>query len=452
MTISPKSMRAAVKQLLVWLGSRMWFRPFGMALVNRLNRGSFRLLGATPGVLDVYVRGSYARGNFVPLASDIDLALVLADEAGRSHEHVMSIHHAMHKARRRNPSIRDWWHHMIIASELPVVGTYSELYGSHEWRDAKGRASAPRSGWSDERLRLAAAWSQLCLWSGSAFHAFFHPQGRVHNFEAGVIKALRFGVRMGAIVPAQVPPGAAPGHHGSGAARTAGNSAPPDCITRLVEVYRSIERGAALIRGNAGLSVASGLPPAPGANPIYDMIETERARFIVLEDGLTRYELRECLGAIARHELPAAAATYVLPAAALRVWPFPAGTIRCGTPPPRMPLNLAREIYLFEALFLPSALRLAVAFPDAKPRLRRVVRSIRRAHELYGASAADLSREPDEDGARALFHLGSSLCAELQNSLLAFAAGRRAGQREGRANSSAEASGETAGEVLARRA
>jgi hypothetical protein len=219
-----------------------------------------------------------------------------------------------------------------------------------------------------------------------------------------------------------------------------------------VEVYQTIERGAALIRENAGVSVASGLPPPPGTNPIYDMIETERARFIVLKDGLTRYELRECLGTIARHELPAAAATYALPAAALRVWPFPAETVRCGTPPPRMPLNLAREIYLFEALFLPSALRLAVAFPDAKPRLRRVVRSIRRAHELYGLSAADLPRESDEDGTRALFQLGSSLCAELQESLLAFAAGRKVGQREGRTTSGAEARGETAGEALARRA
>jgi hypothetical protein len=399
-----------------------------MALVNRLNRGSFRLLGATPGVLNVYVRGSYARGSFIPLASDIDLVLILSNEEGRSLEHVIAIHLAMHKARRRNPSIRDWWHHMIIASELPVVETYSDLYGSREWRDGQGYASAPRSSWTDDRLRLAAAWSQLCLWSGSAFHAFLHPQTRIHNFEAGVTKTLRFWWRMKAAISPEIPADASMERSGRAAAGPVNNTASPDRITRLVEVYQSIERGAALILENAASAGTPGIPLPPGAPPSPAIIQTDRARFIVLEDGLSHGELHECFSDIARRNLPDTGVTYILPAAALRAWPFPAEAISSGPPPPPMPLSLAREIYLFEALFLPSALRLAVAFPDAKPRLRRVVASIRRAHNLYGGSNTIRTVPSHPGDTRVLFNLGSSLCEALQESLLTFAAGRKSGR------------------------
>ncbi|MBT8441158.1 MAG: nucleotidyltransferase domain-containing protein, partial [Gammaproteobacteria bacterium] len=281
-------LRAAAKRLLVALGSRAWFRPVGMALVNRLTRHSFDLLLATPGVQDVYVRGSYARGNFVPLSSDVDLALVLTDAGGRSLETVSAVHRSMRKVRRRNPSIRDWWHHMILASELPVVRSFSDLYGSHEWRDRQGSANAPSSDWIDERLRRAAAWSQLCLWSGSAFHAFLYPDDRVHSFEAGVKKSGRFARLMGV---------------------SASSPLPANRGARLVAVYRMIEKGAE--------RMLDGGVPTDSATPA--IIETCRARFVLLEDGLDDNELIERFDDPALRAAARAPVTYVLPAAAIAV-------------------------------------------------------------------------------------------------------------------------------------
>ena len=387
-------LRAVAKRSLALLGSRPWFRPLGMALIDSLNRGTFRLLKATPGVHDVYARGSFARGSFVPLSSDVDLAIILTDAGGRSLDIVTAIHRSMQKVRRRNPSVRDWWHHLITESELRVVETFSDLYGSHEWLDANGRATAPCSDWVDERLRCAAAWSQLCLWSGSAFHAFLYPQDRVHNFEAGVIKTIRFASRLGVNGPS--PP-------------------PTTRHTRLVEVYRAIEQGAARVLGGV----------TPAAAPAEGIIRTDRAMFVLLANGLSDAELIRCFDDLALRKLPAAAVTYVMPAAAFSAWPFPADEVVSGAIPPPMPLPLAREIYLFEALFLPSALRLALNFPDANQRLRRVISSLYRAYHLYAGT--ELPEPVVDCDIRAYFDNGSSLCKELQELLLAFSSHRRAG-------------------------
>ena len=413
MTIFPSRLRASTRRSLAWLGSRSWFRPFGMALVRRLNRRTFHLLKATPGVHEVYVRGSFARGDFVPLSSDVDLTIILTAAGEGQLDQCISLHRAMRKVRRRNPSVRDWWHHMILVSELPVVEAFSDLYGSHEWRDEKGHATAPRSGWTDERLRDAAAWSQLCLWSGSAFHDFLHPHERVHNFEAGVKKTLRFADRMGVRAPLSCP---------SSARRR----------DALVEIFRTIGRGAEKILGRTPSDGAleAATPSTSAAAPRPGIIRTERALFVLLENSLSDAELLERFDDLAHRELPKAAVTYVLPTAAISIWPFPAESVTCGAPPALMPLPLGREVYLFEALFLPSALRLALSFPDAKSRLRRVVASLQRAQRLYGNS--EPPGAPAESDTRALFDHGSSLCAALQESLLAFADDRKAGRKTAR--------------------
>ncbi|MBN2492658.1 MAG: nucleotidyltransferase domain-containing protein [Planctomycetes bacterium] len=399
-------LRAVAKQSLAWLGSRPWSRALGMALVHRLNRRTFARLRATPGVHQVLVRGSFARGDFVPLASDVDLALVLSPAGQRFFEQILALHRSLRQVRRRNPSVRDWWHHLILTSELPVVETFSDLYAAHEWRDENGQPTAPRSDWIDAGLRAAAAWSQLCLWSGSAFHGFLHPHERVHDFEAGVRKTLRFADRLGVRV-------ALPSRPGAGRREV------------LVAVFRAIEQsaervlvGAAAAGENAGASRSPSAPP-PG------ILRTERACFVLLAGGLGDAELSDRFADLARRELPAAAVTYVLPAPAIAIWPFPAEPVLSGAPPPAMPLPLAREIHLFEALFLPSALRLALSFADANARLGRVVAALERALHLYGDGAPP--GPPLGSDTRALFDHGSALCASLQEALLAFAAARKAG-------------------------
>lgn len=424
---TPGRLRAAAKRWLVWLGSRPWFRPVGVALVRALNRGTFRLLEGTPGVRRVYLRGSVARGDFTPIRSDVDLALVLTAEGARDFDTVAAVHDAMRRARRRNPCIRDWWHHLIAEPELPVVEAFSDLYGSREWRDAEGRASAPRSDWVDERLRAAAAWSQLCLWSGSAFHAFLHPDDRIHNFEAGVKKSMRFAERLGAGASAG---GSAGGGSAAASARNCSTPEPSPSHrrARLLHVYREIERGAERMVGGSDPPVSENAGPSAPRT-----IRAERAAFLVLEDGLTDHQLTARFDELGRRGLPDAVVTYMLPAAALAAWPFPAEDVVAGDPPPPMPLPLAREVYLFEALFLPSALRLAVAFPDAAGRLRRTCRSLRRACRLYGRGGDECGAPPgDTADARDLFAQGAALCDGLQRSLLAFAGERAAGDRSPR--------------------
>ncbi len=392
--IVPAPLRAVTKRSLQSLGSQQWFRPFGMALVRSLNRRTFQRLKSTPGIRDVYVRGSFVRGGFTPLSSDIDLALILTDGGGRSFDMLSHIHKAMRDARRWNPNLRDWWCHMILTSELPVVESFSELYESRNWHDENGRASATHIPRTDERLRAAAAWSQLCLWSGSAFHAFLYPNNRIHSFEAGVKKTFRFAEQMGPGTPSL------------------------SCSNRrvaLVGVYRAIERGASRI--------LDGIKPGEGGSEGTEFIRTERATFVLLENGLSDPELEKRFSELALQQNPEEAVTYVLPSDAFPAWPFPAEQVLSGRLPRPMPAPLAREVYLFEALFLPSALRLALAFPDARERLCRVVSSLRRAHHLY-AGAEPVGTAPPDGDAAALFDEGSSLCEALQEALLSFASAR----------------------------
>lgn len=371
-----------------------------MTLVNGLNRRTFRTLKNTPGIHEVYVRGSYVRGSFIPLSSDIDLAFILTDSGGRSYDTVVDIHRALQKARRWNPSLRDWWSHMSLKSELPVLEAMSALYGTNEWHDENGRATAPHGSWSDDRLCATAAWSQLCLWSGSAFHAFLHPEGRIHDFGAGVKKSLRFAKQMS--LDSSLPDDPAPAE-------------------TLVHVFRAVEQGAARILAGTGST--------PGTRSTDEIIRTERAHFLIVESGLSDRELIRRFIDLSRQDIPEKTVTYVLPESALPAWPFPAEQVESGTGPPPMPAPLAREIYMFEALFLPSALRLAPAFADERPRLRRILASLERAQRIYGETWP-LRTSPDDsrDDSRALFDEGTLRCEALQSSLLAFTNKRTAKQ------------------------
>src|SRR5512135_505713 len=72
---------AALKEFLRGLDRRRWFHAPAMRLGRAMNRDTFRRLGREPAIAAVWVKGSFVRGPFRPLASDLDLVIVLRDAA-----------------------------------------------------------------------------------------------------------------------------------------------------------------------------------------------------------------------------------------------------------------------------------------------------------------------------------------------------------------------------------
>jgi hypothetical protein len=221
----------------------------------------------------------------------------------------------------------------------------------------------------------------------------------------------------------------------------------------LVSVYRAIESRAAALMAAASCDgsaecVGDGTFRRSLAQGCERAIASEAARFIVLPDGLNDRELMTTFDRLADIEPDGQLVTFVLPAAALALFPFPAGNLRLVGEPGRFhaPAAFAADLYRFDSLFLPSSMRLAVNFPDAGRRLRRVLFALIRATLLYGAgtfrsSVSELRQsiavqrlasvlppglEAALDGNRdahlnasSLFDLCSRLASQLRSALLA---------------------------------
>jgi len=181
--------RRAAARLLRRLGRRDALRRPALALVRAWNRGTFRRLGGDPAVAAVYARGSLVRGPFYPLASDVDLVVVARAGALADAARARALLAALRRERRRNPSVRDWWQHLLHERELPLVRANWELFATDEWRDAAGEmpfATAPPA----DRARLVAAhWAQQRLWSASAVQPLVQPGAPFHAFETGIRKS-----------------------------------------------------------------------------------------------------------------------------------------------------------------------------------------------------------------------------------------------------------------------
>ncbi|MBV9080328.1 MAG: nucleotidyltransferase domain-containing protein [Elusimicrobia bacterium] len=363
-------------------------------IAARWNAATVRSLKKAVGVAEVFVRGSVARGDSVPFRSDLDLVLLLEGDAASSFDAMKTIHKALETARRTNPSLRDWWQHLISVDEWPVIERFASVCGAAGWRTIDGRAAIPSAPKCDERLERAAVWAQLCLWSGSVFHPVLHASGGVHSFGAGVKKSAAFASRLGITVDV------------SG-----------DRTARTIAVFRALEKGASVVFEDARSENRSG----------DRQFETERALFVVLDERRSDAELAATLSELSGERRPAKAVTYVVPGNALSAWPLPADPVIAGDRPPDTPAGRERELYLHEAIFLPSALRLAVGFSDAPARLTRINRAIERALRVYDAGWKDSLATLEETSA-ALFHSGARLLPALQDALLHFSDSRSAGR------------------------
>jgi predicted nucleotidyltransferase len=455
------SLRAGVRAAITALDRTAPGHAAAMSIVAGMNRLSVGSLKAHPGIRDVYFRGSIVRGKFTPLASDIDLVLVLDEAAGSSYEGMRAVHRRLQIARRWNICIRDWWQHLILEAEMPLVEAYWAVYGAEEWRDADGRWPIHGDVPVERRWLQFATWVQLCSWSGSVFHAWFHPGDRRHSFNAGARKVALYSGRLERLMeegPAHLDRETVFAMKVEHASRFAADYRAPAmehrarCAT-LVSVYRAMEsRAAALVAAGSG---RDGVEPPGNTATVQSLfqgreriIASEAARYIVMPDGLNDSELMTTFDRLTGSEPGDRLVTFVLPAAALQLFPFPAGDLHLVGEPGAFhaPAVFAPDLYRFDTLFLPSWMRLAVNFPDAGRRLRRVLFALLRATLLYGAGtfASNLSelRESiatprlasvlgpgleavlDDQrgaslGASALFDLCSGLTSRLRSALLA---------------------------------
>jgi len=389
----PGSLRRTAKLGLRRLSAVPAFRRGALSLVRSMNRRTFRALRAHRGVADVYVRGSFVRGPFVPLASDVDLVLLLRDEAGRSYAAVADVHRCLRRARRTNISIRDWWQHMILEAERPLVGAFWPLFGAEEWRGEDGRLPIACDGRTDGRELSWALWSQLCLWSGSVFHAYLRPAGRVHDLDAGLKKSLQLSSLLSRLAQQRGPldPDTLAALKKDEAERlTAGfrpcGREPAARRAALRRVYRALESGAAALDvpgEGEGTAAAAGRTGRLSA-PLSHVIRSQHATVIVFEDGLDDAALDDAFDRLDR-TLAGLRVTFVAPACAARLFPFPMDDLTiAGGGPYAAPRVRAPERYLFETLFLPSLARVSVVFPDRGDRLARTALALLRAVLLYG--------------------------------------------------------------------
>jgi predicted nucleotidyltransferase len=392
-------MRATLKRAARALDERPWFRRPALAAVRALNGGTLRRLRREPAIADVFVKGSFVRGPFHPFASDVDLALVLRDGAlADPVAGLASVFAALRAERRRNPSLRDWWQHLILESELPLVRRQWALFGADEWRSESGAPAVAGEGPADRTTLLLAQWAQQCLWSGSAVQAYLDPATPTHDFDAGLRKSAFFATRLELLdgLP-EAPPDAAAlfelrRRHAldfDAGWRRAGGELPARRAA-LVAMVRALERSARRLGGAAEEDDTLRLE-SDGALWLSLPRDADDAALAIRLDGLRRDGPR---GGIV---------TWLVPAVARQLWPRPCAEAPFVADEAAQDVAFKRRLHLFETLFLASSLRLTLWFPDPERRVRRLFWTLARAALLYGRGAwcetrADVARELRDAG------------------------------------------------------
>ena len=415
--------RRVLIRLLRRAGHSAAFRRPAHALVRAWNRGTFRRLGGHPGVAAVYARGSLVRGPFYPLASDVDLVVVaraaaLADAAG-----ARALLAALRHERRRNPSVRDWWQHLLHEGELPTVRANWALFATDEWRDAHGDMPWPVAAPADRARLVAAHWAQQRAWSASVVQPLVQPGAPFHVFDTGVRKCAFLAGRLRRIDAWNGPP-LAPAElfalrRDHAHAFDASFRPPPATadarLAALAETLRELELGAQLVRSHLPRAAAEIAPAATGharwpvelaalaATCCPGLVVGERTLHVVVDDGAGAAELGALVAALRRLPAFARPLTFLVPRAAADLWPLP-----CEAAPPVVfardaPLarrlaaaaadvGLQRELRRYEALFLPCGARLALGFDDGAARLRRSAGSLATAVLLFAGDRIAGSR------------------------------------------------------------
>jgi GT2 family glycosyltransferase/predicted nucleotidyltransferase len=181
-----------------------------LAAIQALTRLSTGLLAGVGGVAAIYARGSYARGDFRPFISDIDIALAIKAPAGQAYAHCRRLGRRLALVRWLNPCLRDRWQTILTAPQWPLVARYGPLLGLESWRLLHG---APPWGEPElvvePRLEAAAWWNRQRFWTETAIHQALRQQTAIRELPASLKKARQFAARLGTPFAAPPSPGAA---------------------------------------------------------------------------------------------------------------------------------------------------------------------------------------------------------------------------------------------------
>lgn len=283
-------------------------RGVARAVAERLAAATLARIGRRRGVLAAYARGSHGRGDFVPLASDLDLAIVLREPDRRpDFATTLGVLGALSRMRVWNPLLRDTWHLIVGETEWPLVERHWSLFQLDDWRDRDGRPRPFARAPADARLALAARWNRLHLWTDSALRHVLAPAPwnaeRALAFAAAEKKALWFAAALAGEPPPrrrQQPP------RGPGAAHA-----------RAAKLLQRLEEAAGRVAAAAGLEPRALPPGEPPHDAGEQAIADAVVRHLPDEAGSARLLLHSGIVAVALAQPPPAAEQRVALVAAL---------------------------------------------------------------------------------------------------------------------------------------
>jgi predicted nucleotidyltransferase len=173
------------------------FRILALSVIRLLCLFASSILRGSGFVECVFTRGSYARGNFLPFLSDIDLAIVVQcrpDDNG--YEVFQSLHRRLRLVRIANPFIRDVWQVIVTEREWPLVTKYAYLLGMSEWRLLSGRQPQLSTQSINQRLLLASYWNRQHYWTNLALQQALKRQNSVRSCAASLKKAQFYAAKL----------------------------------------------------------------------------------------------------------------------------------------------------------------------------------------------------------------------------------------------------------------
>lgn len=170
-------------------------------IVRLLLAVSLPALRASPWVKAVFLRGSQARGDAVPLVSDVDLAIIVREESeGPSWEASVAVLKRLRRAALFNPLIRDSWQLIAGDTEWRLFQQFWFLFQLDEWKDEQGRKPSFAASPIDARLAMAASWNRQHMWTDIAVRHILSPFAgglrRASAFAAAEKKALQHANRL----------------------------------------------------------------------------------------------------------------------------------------------------------------------------------------------------------------------------------------------------------------
>lgn len=261
--------RAGAEALDRWAPTRHLTRALDAALVG----AALRRLARQPGVARAFARGSHGRGDHVPLASDLDLAIVLREPGRRpSFSPVLGVIEALERVRGWNPLVRDSWQLLVGDTEWPLLARHAGVVRLDEWRDVDGRPPDCAADAGDERLALAAQWNRLHLWTDSALR---HVTGPAPDADTGAALAFAAAEKKALWLAAPLTGMPSPRY------RRPPPRTPAEARRRAAALLAVLEESARRVAARLGLA-APALPPAAMPRD-----EAERATAAALARALT---------------------------------------------------------------------------------------------------------------------------------------------------------------------